>query len=113
MSKIAKQNIYAILWLNHTGEEPSSIAKELNLTVKQVEQILEKNNSTNTNSAVQTSQQPVSMNNKNLMITETLGKKINSVAIMTPQASTMSDDLRKKTETTNKNTNESIFRPKK
>lgn len=113
MAKLSKSNTYAVLWLNHNGSSVDDIASELSITAKQVNTVLEKNNTTNTDSPIKTTQQSVSVNNKNLMITETMNKKKNTVAIMTQQASSVNDEVRQKMPANNpRKVNSSIFRPK-
>lgn len=113
MAKLSKNNTYAILWLNSTGLSALDISNELDLNLKQVNDLLEKNNSTNTSNNIKTTQQSVSVNNKNLMITETMSKKNNTVAIMTQQASSANDEVTKKMSPSNsRKVTESIFRPK-
>jgi DNA-binding transcriptional regulator GbsR (MarR family) len=113
MSRLSKTNTYAVLWLNHTGMSVEDIVKELDITINQVNGVLEKNNVTNTESPVKTTQNPVNISNKNLMITETMNKKSKTVAIMTQQASSANDELRKKnTNNNSKKDNSSIFRPR-
>lgn len=112
MSRLTKNNTYAILWLNHSGMTPEDIVKELDVTIKQVNGVLEKHNSTNTTNSIKTTQQSVGTNNKNLMITETINKKSKNVAIMTQQASAANDELRKKASNNSTKNNPSIFRPK-
>ena len=113
MARLSKKDTYAILWLNHTGLETEDIAKELSVSLQQVNSILEKNNTTNTQTnTIKTVQQPVGINNKNLMITETSQKKNNTVAIMTQQASAANDEIHKKMSNKNSKNDGSIFRPK-
>lgn len=104
MSKITKTQKYAIQWLDSTGMNIQDISKELKITSDQVASILE------------SSKQPAAIEtkSKNLMITHTSGKKINSVAIMTKEASEVSDDLKKNLPNAVANTKtKGIFRPKK
>lgn len=99
MKKITKIQQYAILHLNSLGHDSTNIANELKIDHNQILDILKKNNI----AAVNTQPQ-------NLMITETATKKGN-VAIMTKEASAMSDAMKHKTQTTSRHAN-NIFRPK-
>lgn len=109
MPKLNKTQKYAIQWLNHNGSDAEEISKELNLSLDQVSATIE------SNAAIKDStpdKKTTRTRASNLMITHTSGKKINSVAIMTKEASEVGDESRKKS---NSSTNQSkgIFRPKK
>jgi len=86
MAKLSKVNKYAILWLNHNGEDIDKISSELGVSEKQISEVLETTDKAD----------PVPKPNpKNLMITHTSGKKLNNVAIMTKDASAIADETRK------------------
>jgi predicted transcriptional regulator len=112
--KINKNLGYAINWLNHLNKSNEQIAKELDLTPKQVKSFLEKNHTNDSKSELVTKQSPVTINSSDLMIRHTRDKKINNVAIMTKEASAINDELRKinlsKASTRNQ---DCIYRPKK
>lgn len=93
--RITKSLGYAINWLNQSGKSVSEIAKELDLTEKQVTAHIEKNPPTNDNKLA-TKSEPVKKkkSSKDLMIRHTRDKKTNSVAIMTREASEVNDSLR-------------------
>lgn len=104
MSKLSKANKYAIQWLDSKGFDKETISKELKVTLAQIDSVLVKNDK----ELPKTS----SSNSKNLMITHTSGKKINSVAIMTKEASELGDETRNKIPTKTREV-KGIFRPKK
>lgn len=105
MPKITKVQKYAINWLDSLGWDMDAIAKDLDITTKQINTVLEKE---------PTPQEKVTESKpKNLMITHTSGKQINSVAIMTKEASEVGDVSRNKTNTSPSREVKGIFRPKK
>jgi hypothetical protein len=105
MAKLSKSNRYAILWLSHTGEGVDKISAELGVSEKQINEVLE------TNTQTDTVPKPSA---KSLMITHTSGKKLNNVAIMTKDASTIADETRKQAESSQgRNQEKNIFRPNK
>lgn len=108
--RINKSLGYAINWLSTNGKLPEEIAKELELTTKQVTSYLEKNNiQTSPDLAIKSS--PVKKKSKDLMIRHTRDKKINSVSIMTKEASEINDAMRSKlNNSVNKNI-DCIFNP--
>tara|TARA_B100002019_G_scaffold29462_1_gene23393 strand:+ start:4187 stop:4510 length:324 start_codon:yes stop_codon:yes gene_type:complete len=83
MGRITKAQSYAIRWLDSENMSPENIASELNLTVKQVGSILEKNAASNGD--VKTKTEKVSAAKK-LMVNET-GSGKSGVTIMTGEAS--------------------------
>jgi hypothetical protein len=108
MAKLNKTQKYAIQWLNSTGYASEAIAKELNLTVEQIESIIPKVDTPVADNKVQSISSA-----KDLMITHTSGKKINSVAIMTKEASEIVDTSNKNAPVINIDNKKGIFRPKK
>jgi hypothetical protein len=113
MARISKTQTYAILWLNSQSYDNSYIEKELNVTNKQIETVLDKIKTTEepepTNS-IKTSSSPVGQSrSKNLMITES-ASRTRSVAIMTKEASELNDVLKKNSQPPSKSEN-GIFRP--
>ena len=105
MSKITKVQKYAVNWLNSLGWDVDTIAKDLNITSKQVSNVLE--------TEPVTQEKVTESKPKNLMITHTSGKQINSVAIMTKEASEVGDVSRNKANTSPSREVKGIFRPKK
>jgi hypothetical protein len=96
MAKYNKTQQYAVLWLSHSGADAKKIAEELELTIKQVNYIINQNN-----------KNPVGPDNdgkqsvvKNLIITESAAGR-QSVAVMTKEASQISDDQNIKYKTNN------------
>lgn len=112
MSKLNKTQRYAVQWLKSTGLSVEDISKELNITAKQISSVIpneiveDTSNNTNTSSVLSA---------KDLMITHTSGKKINSVAIMTKEASEIADSVKKQAPIadSNRDNKKCIFRPKK
>jgi hypothetical protein len=109
MAKLNKTQIYAIYWLNSQNKDIDFISNDLNITNKQVSNILSKNidTSVNDSSAV------INNNAKNLMITHTSGQKANTVAIMTKDASSLGDKIKSESVSINNRNDSAIFRPKK
>lgn len=85
MARVTKVQTYAIRWLNHENKKSEDIASELKLTINQVNSVLEKFQTSNTeNNPVKTAQEPVSK------VQKMLSKKINgnkTVTIMSQEAS--------------------------
>jgi hypothetical protein len=106
MSKLNKLQIYSIRWLSSQNYTNEKIAEELDLNIDQIAKTIEKYSKASENPSIVTKKAPVN----NPMITKTSGKGTNSVAIMTPEASSLHDSMRSGT---NKTTDKSIFRPKK
>jgi Mn-dependent DtxR family transcriptional regulator len=97
--KISNTTSYAIQWLNHKKVPVADIAKELNISEESVSAAL-----------AETTEEKASRISK-LMISETAGKRNKGVAIMTKEASFLSDEVAKKT-TKGNNNNTNIFRPR-
>lgn len=110
MAKLNKVQNYAILWLSYKGNSPEQIAEELVIDVKQVNTLLEKQTQASENPNIKTSSSVVGDKKKNLMIMETSVKKNKSVAIMTKDASSQGDEIKKKSPV--RNTNKNIFKPR-
>jgi orotate phosphoribosyltransferase-like protein len=90
MPRLSKNNKYAILWLNSQGLSHESISKELNVTLKQIAEII-------SSSAQKPEQKPstsVRQTSKDFMIRHSQNN-VNSVSIMTQQASMLNDEARK------------------
>jgi len=107
MPKLNKAQKYAIQWLHSTGLDSSAIAKELNITTEQVISLIPKEEAP---AEIKTAPIPYA---KDLMITHTSGKKINSVAIMTKEASQIADESKKNASQNKIEDRKGIFRPKK
>lgn len=105
MSKLNKLQIYSIRWLSSQNYAHEKIAEELDLNIDQVTKTIEKYSKASENPSIITKKAPVN----NPMITKTAGKGTNSVAIMTPEASSLHDSMRSRPSRT---TDKSIFRPK-
>lgn len=103
--RLNKTQKYAINWLNSIGKSNADIAKEIKVKQEVVDKYIAKN----TEVLSETSDSVYSKKNKkecvarfgksekpnsktlNMMVTETAGKKQNSVCIMTKEASSLSD----------------------
>jgi len=109
--RITKTVGYAINWLLSSGKSIAQIAEELKLTQDQVTSYVEKNKSSKKEelpikqSSVKSSQ--------DLMIRHTRDKKTNNVAIMTAEASSVNDEMRKKLSSKINHNIEHIFKPNK
>jgi len=99
MSKISNIKKYAAQWLKHTGLSNEDIAKEIKISSSDISEIFAE------------SENNTVLPNKNLMITHTAGKKVNSVAIMTKEASESVDAIRNSVPQSRDQ--KGIFRPKK
>lgn len=101
-----KSQEYAILWLHSQHQKPGDIASELSISIDKVEAAI-RTNSEPTRAKKQSSK------SKDLMITETSSKRAKSVAIMTGEASSLNDEIKKKKPYNDsvKKTEEHIFRP--
>jgi hypothetical protein len=106
MSRINKTTIYAIKWLSSQGHNIDYIANELSVSKKQIEAHTDHPQPTQVAKEESTKITP-----KNLMITQTSVKKTNNVAIMTGEASMLSDHIKKNQKATPKHQT-GIFRPK-
>lgn len=113
MARLGKAQTYAIQWLHLKEKTPIEIADELSLTIKQVNGVLEKSSTKDNSSSIKTAKSPTSRSH-NLMIRETSGKKTNSVAIMTGEASMANDSLKNQAPKSHQQakTEQYIFRPK-
>lgn len=109
MSRITKVQKYAVCWLNHSGKSVEEISKELDIKPSQINTIISANSQPE-----QKTTAPQPAQTKDLMITHTSGKKINSVAIMTKEASEIADEAKKKIPAAKgRDSERGIFRPKK
>lgn len=106
MARITKPQTYAALWLRDQGKTNEEIAKELSITIKQVDGVMSKyphNTQPKQDvAAIRTS--------KDFMIRKTSAKENNTVAIMTKEASEMNDEAKKKNLSRVKNNTSNIHR---
>jgi hypothetical protein len=104
MARLNKTQVYAVNWLLHSGKSIEEIVHELKIDIKQVKNIVEKNNQINKSGAAIEDKQKPAVNNKgkDLIINTTLGKKTKSVSIMTKEASEYHDFVKDKTKYNNK-----------
>jgi orotate phosphoribosyltransferase-like protein len=89
MAKLSKANQYAIMWLDSQGYTIDNIAKELNLTIEKIQPYIS-NKSEEVQTPVKTAK-----TSKDFMIRHSQNN-VNSVSIMTQQASMLNDESRKK-----------------
>lgn len=115
MARLSKTEIYAIRWLNSQGKNIIQIADELKLTEKQVQNTVEKNHVSNKETTIKNATEKANKKNTvtDLIITKTSNKKINSVAIMTKEASEVADANRNSNNniSISKSFKNSIYRP--
>lgn len=97
---------YAILWLHSQNKKHGDIADELGIGIEKVEAVVRVHSEPK-----QASSAKKDSKSKSLMITQTSNKKNKSVAIMTPEASALNDNLKKKFRGTGTDTQGFIFRP--
>lgn len=116
MARLTKAETYAIKWLSSQGKNVDQIAEELKLTEQQVKRTIEKSHaSSKTKNNVKTATEKANNSKaKDLIITKTAGKNINSVAIMTKEASEVSDAHRQSSNNvaTSRAFKNSIYRPR-
>jgi orotate phosphoribosyltransferase-like protein len=95
MAKLSKANQYAIMWLDSQGYTIDNIAKELNLTIEKIQPYIS-NKSPETETETK-AEAPVrtAKTSKDFMIRHSQNN-VNSVSIMTQQASMLNDESRKK-----------------
>jgi plasmid maintenance system antidote protein VapI len=105
LNKIQK---YAVEHLLNNGKTGPEIAKELSLPKEEVEKFIEKHSKATEETNIKTTSAKVT--SKDMMITQTQNKKINSVAIMTREAAEMNDEFKKSIRP--KSSQDGIFRPK-
>lgn len=110
MARMNKLQKYAVLWLNSQGMDVDAISAETKLGKTQISNTISEQDSKASKKGLQTKTSPVNgSRSKNLMITET-SNKTRSVAIMTPEASQLNDDLKKNISTPSK-IQKGIYRP--
>jgi hypothetical protein len=102
MAKIPKVKEYAIRWLFGQQQDVVSIAKEVSLSESSVQSVLDQ---------ILAENPPKHITSPDLMIRHTASKGLNSVSIMTREASEMNDTT-KKQGTQGRDLSKSIFKPK-
>lgn len=102
---------YAILWLNSQNKKHGDIADELNIGIEKVESVIRVNSEPQQSVNTGSTSNKKNSKSKALMITQTSEKKNKSVAIMTPEASALNDELKKKFRGKSENNQDFIFRP--
>jgi hypothetical protein len=90
--KLTKTQSYAIQYLLAQNKTSIDISTELKIPLANVEKFIEKNKPASTDNTLATTTSKVTASD--LMIRHTRDKKTNSVAIMTKEASEMSDAAR-------------------
>jgi hypothetical protein len=112
MTKITKVHEYAIYYLYHTLKmETKMIAKEIGLTLKQVEKCLSLDN-TKKKASIPTATSSAENRDESLLINKTLGNR-SGVSIMTAAASSKADELNKQSQPIiSRTAKNAIFRPK-
>lgn len=110
INKTQETQIFAIYYLSDSGLDNSNIAKKIGVSVKEVNNILSERETKKT-SAIKTTSSKV--NSKNLMITETAGKRTKNVSIMTKAASEINDSYKQSMprDTLSRTTKNAIYRP--
>jgi hypothetical protein len=104
-----KETKYAILYLHSTGKSEEQISKELKIDIADVKKATKQSSN---NKKIKTTSSKV--NSKDLMVTQTSNKKINSVAIMTKAASEVNDEFKKQIKSTVSRTGKvAIYKPNK
>lgn len=113
MPRLTKTETYAIRWLAEQGKTPEQISEELNLPDKKVKNVLEKSHKSSSDKKIKTATSKANTSSKDLMITKTANKRINSVAIMTKEASEVADANRQSTNNTTiqRSLKNAIYRP--
>jgi len=104
MAKISKTKEYAIRWLLSQQHTTASIAKEVDLPETTIQPLVDQIISENP---------PKKITSPDLMIRHTSSKGLNSVSIMTREASEMNDATKKSQTIKGRDLNKSIYRPKK
>lgn len=108
MAKLSKINKYAILWLKSNNISDSDIAKELKLSIKQISSVV-LNKNTDATPVALSEDKPKAKGSKDFMIRET-ANRVNSVAIMTKEASSLNDEFKKNNKPNNNKNQNSIYR---
>jgi hypothetical protein len=90
--KLNNMQKYAVMWLNSQSLSAENISKETKLPLEQVVDLIQEHNGSNIKKE---SHGPVNSHMKQMMITESTAKR-QKVAIMTKEASQISDEHKKK-----------------
>lgn len=111
MTKIDPTIKYSVLYLHGIGRSVADIAKELNISQKDVKDTIKTEDTNKSQSKIKTTSAPV--NSKDLMITETAAKGTKSVAIMTKAASEVNDAFRNNMneQIASRTSRDAIYRP--
>lgn len=109
--RINKEHGYAIKWLVSQGKSPQEISEELGFNIKQIKAYIKNNIDIEVNK-LPIKSSSTSSRTEDLMIRHTSGKKNNTVAIMTKEASEVSDSLRPKLINQANKNQEHIFKPR-
>jgi len=113
MANISKQKRYAVLWLKEQNKTDEEISSELDISIQQIEKITNQQASDDQNK-IRNASEPVSNKSKihDSMITQSVAGK-HRVAVMTKQASEISDESIKnnKEKKTQQPTQSFIFNP--
>ena len=103
MAKISKVKEYAIRWLFSQQHDVASIVKEVGVAEASVQSMVDQ---------IIMENPPKKITSPDLMIRHTSSKGLNSVSIMTREASEI-NDANRKPGTQGRDLNKSIFKPKK
>ena len=110
MAKITKLHKYSAHWLNHMGYTNEQISDEIQLSIKQISNILSLDEKTEDESPTS----DITTTPKHMLITHTSGKKLNTVAIMTKEASSLGDEsIKTNAPSSGRDHSKNIFRPNK
>ena len=104
MAKMSKTKEYAIRWLFSQQHTAEAIAKEIDTPEAAVQSLIDRLIAENP---------PKQIASPDLMIRHTASKGLNSVSIMTREASEMNDSTKKAQTAKGRDLNKSIFKPKK
>jgi hypothetical protein len=104
MAKISKIKEYAIRWLFSQQHTAESIAQEIDASETSVQSVIDQLIAENP---------PKQITSPDLMIRHTSSKGLNSVSIMTREASEMNDSTKKAQAAKGRDLDKSIYRPKK
>lgn len=108
MAKISKTKEYAIKYLSNTMKmSPDIISKELNISLADIQNVL------NTEAETTNNKKDKISKSHQMMIRHTRDKKTNNVSIMTEGASQFNDAMRDKIQAkASRSSKDAIFRPR-
>ena len=106
-----KMQEYAILWLHSQNHKQGDIADELGIGIEKVEAAIRVNSEPKQSVKAESASTKKNSKSRSLMITQTSEKKNKSVAIMTPEASALNDELKKKFRGKSGDSQGYIFKP--